>query len=59
MKNCKIYGDFFGVGDVEDIEKRLIGVRYDRSELEKALGDISIKHYFGNVTKEDFLQLIY
>lgn len=59
VKNCKIYGDFFGVGDVEDIEKRLIGVRYDRSELEKALEDISIKHYFGNVTKEDFLQLIY
>ncbi|SLK42693.1 Lipoate-protein ligase LplJ [Mycobacteroides abscessus subsp. abscessus] len=59
VKNCKIYGDFFGVGDVEDIEKRLIGVRYDRSELEKSLEDISIKHYFGNVTKEDFLQLIY
>ncbi|WP_312096367.1 lipoate--protein ligase [Niallia sp.] len=59
VKNCKIYGDFFGVGDVEDIEKRLIGVRYDRSELEKALEDVSIKHYFGNVTKEDFLQLIY
>ncbi|MEK5379597.1 lipoate--protein ligase [Niallia sp. FSL W8-0635] len=59
VKNCKIYGDFFGVGDVEDIEKRLIGVRYDRSELEKALEDIPIKHYFGNVTKEDFLQLIY
>jgi lipoate---protein ligase len=59
VKNCKIYGDFFGVGDVEDIEKRLIGVRYDRSELEKTLEDISIKHYFGNVTKEDFLQLIY
>ncbi|CAI9393327.1 lipoate--protein ligase [Niallia sp. Sow4_A1] len=59
VKNCKIYGDFFGVGDVEDIEKRLIGIRYDRAELEKALEDISIKHYFGNVTKEDFLQLIY
>ncbi|KAB7665373.1 lipoate--protein ligase [Bacillus sp. B1-b2] len=59
VKNCKIYGDFFGVGSVEDIENRLIGVRYERSELEKALDDISVKHYFGNVTKEDFLQLIY
>ena len=59
VKNCKIYGDFFGVGNVEDIENRLIGVRYERTELEKALDDISVKHYFGNVTKEDFLQLIY
>jgi len=59
VKSCKIYGDFFGVGNVEDIENKLIGVRYERSELEKALDDISVKHYFGNVTKEDFLQLIY
>jgi len=59
IKNCKIYGDFFGVGDVSDIENKLIGLRYDRSELEKALEETSIKHYFGNITKEDFLHLIY
>jgi lipoate---protein ligase len=59
IKNCKIYGDFFGVGDVSDIENKLTGLRYDRSELEKALEETSIKHYFGNITKEDFLHLIY
>ena len=46
IKNCKIYGDFFGVGDVSDIESKLTGLRYDRSELEKALEETSIKHYF-------------
>ena len=59
VKHCKIYGDFFGMGDVTDIENRLIGVRYDRTSLEKALEETPIKHYFGNVTKEDFLHLIY
>ncbi|MED3572462.1 lipoate--protein ligase [Cytobacillus praedii] len=59
VENCKIYGDFFGVGDVGDIENKLIGVRYEKAELEKALEEIDIKHYFGNITKEDFLQLIY
>ncbi|MCO4130351.1 hypothetical protein K8O77_23420, partial [Enterobacter kobei] len=59
IKNCKIYGDFFGVGDVADIETKLTGLRYDRSELEKALEETSIKHYFGNITKEDFIHLIY
>ncbi|MCT2342670.1 lipoate--protein ligase [Niallia taxi] len=59
IKNCKIYGDFFGVGDVSDIENKLTGLRYDRSELEKALEETSIKHYFGNITKEDFIHLIY
>jgi lipoate-protein ligase A len=59
IKNCKIYGDFFGVGDVQDIEQRLEGNRYDRDQLEDALKDIDIKHYFGNISKEEFLDLIY
>ncbi|MCD7034875.1 lipoate--protein ligase [Metabacillus sp. GX 13764] len=59
INNCKIYGDFFGVGDVSDIENRLIGARYERAELEKLLRDIEIKHYFGNITKDQFLDLLY
>ncbi|WAA13024.1 lipoate--protein ligase [Fervidibacillus halotolerans] len=59
IQSCKIFGDFFGVGEVEDIEKRLIGIRYDRKEMAKALEDVDIKHYFGNIEKDDFLNLIY
>ncbi|MED2974037.1 lipoate--protein ligase [Fictibacillus sp. B-59209] len=59
MRECKIYGDFFGVGDVRDIEERLIGIRYDRGEIEKALEDADMRHYFGNVTREEFLDLLY
>lgn len=59
IDHCKIFGDFFGVGDVEDIEERLKNVKYERSEIEKALQDLNMKQYFGNITKEDFLQLIY
>ena len=59
IENCKIYGDFFGVGDVQDIEDRLKNVKYERASLDKALDDLDIKHYFGNITKEDFIQLIY
>ncbi|MCI1593572.1 MULTISPECIES: lipoate--protein ligase [Heyndrickxia] len=59
IENCKIYGDFFGIGDVCDIENKLIGIRYERSEIERALEDIDVKHYFGNITKEELVQLIY
>ena len=31
IENCKIYGDFFGVGDVAELEQKLIGVRYQKS----------------------------
>jgi lipoate-protein ligase A len=59
IKNCKIYGDFFGIGDVSDIENRLIGIRYDRKEIEEALMDVDVTHYFGEIKKEDFIDLIY
>lgn len=59
LENCKIFGDFFGVGDVSDIEQKLIGIRYEKAEVDRALEGIDIKHYFGNITKEDFAQLIY
>lgn len=59
IENCKIYGDFFGVGDVEEIAEKLIGLRYERAEIEKALHDVDVKRYFGNVEKEEIINLIY
>lgn len=59
IQDCKIFGDFFGVGDIADIEKRLIGQQYDRKTISDALEDMDMRHYFGNVSKEDFLDLIY
>jgi lipoate---protein ligase len=59
IENCKIYGDFFGVGDVSEIETLLIGQKYEKASLENALQQVNIQHYFGNITKEDFINLIY
>ena len=59
IENCKIYGDFFGVGEVSEIEDKLIGARYDKNEIEKTLADIDTTHYFGNVAKDEFLNLLY
>jgi len=59
IENCKIYGDFFGVGDVNEIEAKLTGLKYEKSQIAAALEEIDIKHYFGNVSKEDFINLIY
>jgi len=59
VKGCKIFGDFFGWGEVKDIEEKLTGVRYDKKAFEEALKDVDIKYYFGNIEKEDFINLIY
>lgn len=59
IEECKIYGDFFGIGDVQDIEARLKGTRYNRNAIEEALGDLDIPHYLGKISKEEFINLIY
>lgn len=56
---CTIYGDFFGVGDVQEVQGKLTGVRYEKASIEQAVEDIDIPHYFGNITKEEFVELIY
>ncbi|WP_182200127.1 lipoate--protein ligase [Paraliobacillus salinarum] len=59
IKNCKIYGDFFGIGDVSVIEESLVGTKYQRQALEEALADIDVPHYLGKITKEQLIDLIY
>ncbi|MBM7604174.1 lipoate-protein ligase A [Metabacillus crassostreae] len=59
IKNCKIYGDFFGVGDVEEVEHSLTDIKYERAAIETALSDIDVKKYFGKIDKEEFINLIY
>ena len=59
IEECKIFGDFFGVGDVTEIEKLLVGVQYERTAITDSLKDIDVKHYFGNVTLDDIINIIY
>lgn len=59
IENCKIYGDFFGIGEIEDLEQILIGVHHQRDAILKALEGFDIPHYLGKITKEEFVNLIY
>jgi lipoate---protein ligase len=59
IESVKIYGDFFGVGEVKDIEEALVGVKYERPEVEQALHEVNIQQYFGNITTDDFLSLLF
>lgn len=59
IEGCKIYGDFFGKGDVKELEDKLQGVKYDFDEVKDALKDITIDDYLGRVTKEEFLECLF
>ncbi|GIO89804.1 MULTISPECIES: lipoate--protein ligase [Paenibacillus] len=55
----KIYGDFFGVGDVADIENLLRGKKYEEQTVRAALSGVDVKHYFGNLEMDDLVGLIF
>ncbi|MGM0213582.1 lipoate--protein ligase [Enterococcus sp. AZ109] len=59
IKEAKIFGDFFGLGEIKDVEDQLVGTKYEKAALEADIDQIDLSHYFGNVTKEEFLSLIY
>lgn len=59
IQNCKIYGDYFGKADVKELEEKLIGIKYDIDEVNKALQDVSIGEYLGRISKEELLKCLW
>ncbi|RLQ85069.1 lipoate--protein ligase [Planomicrobium sp. Y74] len=59
VEDAKIFGDFFGVGDVSELENAITGVKYERAALDEAIEGIDVPKLLGGITKEEFLKLIY
>lgn len=59
ITDFKIYGDFFGAKPVEEVDELMKGVRYEKEDIEKRLKDVDVRYYFGELPKEDFINLIY
>ncbi|MDK8182949.1 lipoate--protein ligase [Paenibacillus sp. UMB4589-SE434] len=58
IQAVKIFGDFFGIGEVNDVETLLADVKFEEQAVRSALADLDMVHYFGNIEKEDFVQLL-
>jgi len=56
--NCKIYGDFFGNGDIEDIEKAIEGTPYRKDYIQKKLQQIDIDYYFKGINQIEFVEFL-
>ncbi|WP_288275271.1 lipoate--protein ligase [uncultured Streptococcus sp.] len=53
IKGIKIYGDFFGIKDVAEVEQSLIGLRYDYLDVLKKLQTIDTTKYFTNIAPQE------
>lgn len=59
IDSCRFYGDFLGSSGVEDVERLLVGKRYDRNEVGSALDTVDLTGYFGNITRDELLSCIF
>jgi len=59
IREAKVYGDFFGVREVSELEAVLREVPYDRRAIEQALADVNIHEFVGNLDREAFVSLLF
>lgn len=58
IRGIKFYGDFFGGGEISDVEDKFIGIKYKEDEISKVLDNIDIGYYFSGISKSDIMGCI-
>jgi len=58
IASARIFGDFMGREEVGALEARLVGLVYERSAVASALLDVDVSAYFGDVARDDVVEVI-
>jgi lipoate-protein ligase A len=58
IDDCKIYGDFFCKGDIDDISNALVGCLYKEEDIRKVFENINIEERFYLMTIEELVSCI-
>ncbi|MBK6875234.1 MAG: lipoate--protein ligase [Ignavibacteria bacterium] len=54
INSIKIYGDFLGHGELEDLEKKLINKKYEKETLQNSLSEFNLNMYLGKISGDEF-----
>lgn len=58
IQEAKIFGDFFGISNIEEIEKRLVGTLHKTDALAHVLKDLTIREYISGMENSHFLDIL-
>lgn len=58
IEHAKIFGDFFGEGDITELENTLEGTMHEFDSIEEALSNYDIYHYFGDIDRHELIRLM-
>lgn len=59
IQTIRFMGDYLGLNDVAEVETRLIGTRFEKSDVDAVLSTLPLYEYFGSITKEEILSVIF
>ena len=58
ITSAKLFGDFFGIADVSDIEKALCGTLHREENIKDTLLKFKLSDYFGGLKPEELTQVL-
>ena len=58
IADAYIYGDFFSGKNAYELLDKFKGIEYKREAIEKALKNVDLKAYFGDVSPEELINAI-
>lgn len=59
IQSIRFIGDYLGLDGVDVIENALVGVKFDIKEVSKVLDTFDLKMYFGGITQDELLSVIF
>lgn len=59
IKSIRFMGDFLGLRDISELEEKLVGVKFKIRDVDSVLSKIDLKTYFGNISKEEIISVIF
>ncbi|KRG08966.1 lipoate--protein ligase [Staphylococcus sp. NAM3COL9] len=58
IEHARIFGDFFGEGDIIELENALEGTLHEFDSIEEAFSNYDIYHYFGDINRHELIRLM-
>ncbi len=58
ISGCRIYGDYFAAGDIEELEKALMGEFYREEDIKKCLVQLGLEQYLPHSNENEFTLLL-
>lgn len=58
IAGCRLYGDFFALRDMRELEERLAGQKADHASMRKALNAIPVESWFSGAEREELVSFL-